>query len=240
MANIALPEVKAAFTLAAKVYDGVIKPAVAAKRLRAEAGLNINSARDFLAQFRCMMRGDVFKRTQSALALQYFLPQILSQRGQAAATNAVVAVWKHIEYYEDIEKTRLLKLRAIVSQFENSLSGPLPSQIYERKLSADVQLSRRDTSAERKKRLTNASKKPTIATATTNIFIRNRDVIAEVLERAAGVCEKCKRPAPFNRKSDQRPFLEVHHKIQLANDGEDTVENAIALCPNCHRQLHHG
>jgi 5-methylcytosine-specific restriction endonuclease McrA len=31
-----------------------------------------------------------------------------------------------------------------------------------------------------------------------------------------------------------------HHVKQLAHGGEDTVENAIAVCPNCHRKAHHG
>jgi len=34
--------------------------------------------------------------------------------------------------------------------------------------------------------------------------------------------------------------LEVHHKVPLAEGGDDTVENAIALCPNCHRHAHYG
>jgi 5-methylcytosine-specific restriction protein A len=34
--------------------------------------------------------------------------------------------------------------------------------------------------------------------------------------------------------------LEVHHKTPLSARGEDTVENAIALCANCHRELHYG
>ncbi|MGH8437576.1 MAG: HNH endonuclease [Pseudomonas sp.] len=33
---------------------------------------------------------------------------------------------------------------------------------------------------------------------------------------------------------------EVHHKVRLADGGLDTVENAIAVCPNCHRQAHFG
>ena len=32
----------------------------------------------------------------------------------------------------------------------------------------------------------------------------------------------------------------VRNKIFLSNDGEDTVENAEALCPNCHREKHYG
>ncbi|MGL6002403.1 MAG: HNH endonuclease, partial [Plesiomonas sp.] len=55
-----------------------------------------------------------------------------------------------------------------------------------------------------------------------------------------GCCQKCKNEAPFNRKSDGTPYLEVHHKIFLSDGGEDTVENSIALCPNCHRELHFG
>lgn len=57
---------------------------------------------------------------------------------------------------------------------------------------------------------------------------------------AKGICERCRKPAPFIRDNDNSPYLEVHHKIPLADGGDDTVENAIALCPNCHRQAHYG
>ena len=40
--------------------------------------------------------------------------------------------------------------------------------------------------------------------------------------------------------SDGLPFLEVHHLRQLADRGSDTVSNAVALCPNCHREAHYG
>lgn len=73
----------------------------------------------------------------------------------------------------------------------------------------------------------------------TQSFIRNPYVVAEVLLRARGKCEKCSEEAPFRRR-DGSPYLEVHHKIQLAFQGEDTVDNAEALCPNCHREQHFG
>ncbi len=34
--------------------------------------------------------------------------------------------------------------------------------------------------------------------------------------------------------------LEVHHVIRLADGGSDTINNSVALCPNCHRELHFG
>ncbi|MBU2965239.1 HNH endonuclease signature motif containing protein [Amphritea sp. 2_MG-2023] len=83
-------------------------------------------------------------------------------------------------------------------------------------------------------------KKPERKRVETTIFIRNPYVVAEVLDRARGNCERCKSAAPFLRKSDGSPYLEVHHKIPLSEDGDDTVENAVALCPNCHRELHFG
>jgi 5-methylcytosine-specific restriction protein A len=35
-------------------------------------------------------------------------------------------------------------------------------------------------------------------------------------------------------------YLEAHHIIALADDGKDTPENVIALCPKHHREAHFG
>lgn len=70
-------------------------------------------------------------------------------------------------------------------------------------------------------------------------YSRDVTVKAWTLRNANGRCECCGLPAPF-RTSDDMPFLEVHHVVTLAAGGPDTVENAVALCPNCHRRLHHG
>jgi len=70
-------------------------------------------------------------------------------------------------------------------------------------------------------------------------YQRDAAVKAWVLQQANGKCESCDQPAPFNG-SDGLPFLEVHHVRQLADDGSDTVTNAVALCPNCHREAHYG
>lgn len=96
------------------------------------------------------------------------------------------------------------------------------------------------TESERKSRLANAKKIPMRVIVASAQFVRNPDVVAQVLFRAAGRCERCREKAPFNRRKDDSPYLEVHHKLQLSQGGEDSVENAIALCPNCHRFEHFG
>jgi hypothetical protein len=108
------------------------------------------------------------------------------------------------------------------------------------KLEEGIEKARAGSRKERLKRLSQAQAKPNTTQVTSIAFIRNPDVIAEVLERAKGICEHCSCNAPFTRRRDNTPYLEVHHRIQLSEGGSDTVENAIAVCPNCHRELHYG
>lgn len=97
-----------------------------------------------------------------------------------------------------------------------------------------------DSTAARDKRLEKAPRIPTKRIVSVVAFVRNPDVVAATLLRADGSCERCKRAAPFVRRRDKTPYLEVHHITQLADHREDAVENAQALCPNCHRELHYG
>lgn len=73
--------------------------------------------------------------------------------------------------------------------------------------------------------------------ATSERYVRDPEVIAWVLREAAGECENCGSTAPFKRQSGE-PFLEVHHVRPLGEGGPDTIDNAAACCPNCHRKLH--
>ena len=69
------------------------------------------------------------------------------------------------------------------------------------------------------------------------IYIRNSKVAAYTKIRAAGICQLCGQPAPFKDK-DGEPFLENHHIVWLSRGGTDTIDNTVALCPNCHRKMH--
>lgn len=56
-------------------------------------------------------------------------------------------------------------------------------------------------------------------------------------KRAGGICQLCQEHAPFNNRAGE-PYLESHHIEWLSNGGEDSIENTVALCPNCHRKMH--
>ena len=85
-----------------------------------------------------------------------------------------------------------------------------------------------------------ATGKPASKNRIVSDFYRNSSVVAGAVARAEGSCEmpSCSR-ATFVRP-DGTTFLEVHHITPLAEGGDDTMENAAALCPTCHRELHYG
>ncbi len=82
------------------------------------------------------------------------------------------------------------------------------------------------------------SETPQKVDRTVSDFKRDPNVVRVTLERAKGTCERCRQPAPFKR-GDGTPYLEVHHVETLAEGGRDKPDNAVALCPNCHRFMHH-
>jgi hypothetical protein len=107
-------------------------------------------------------------------------------------------------------------------------------------LEARIKSSQSLTDAERIRKIAAAPDFPEQRQVISMTFDRNEHVIVSVLKRAKGICEKCRKKAPFIRRSNRSPYLEVHHTLPLCKGGKDKVENAVALCPNCHREEHHG
>lgn len=119
----------------------------------------------------------------------------------------------------------------IPSETEEALEAELIANIAKSRGLSDKALGRR---------LAGASAKPARVRVLSIGYRRNPDVIVAALRRAKGQCERCQNPAPFIRRSDGSPYLEVHHRKPLSQGGEDTLQNAAALCANCHREEHFG
>lgn len=222
------------------VYDAAMPLSDAINELASKGSMNRNSAKDYIRNFLQMMKGMEYQRTLNSRATEYFLASIYTDYGQQHLKLALESVQKHLDYYEGIGKSKQKSIREIVGNYwakvtsETSLENNL-NEFFEK-----VERSFDDGQEKRLIRLNAANRKPDVVTVQAVVYRRNPDVVAEVLFRASGYCERCKKHAPFSRGKDGTPYLEVHHKKQLANDGEDTLENAIALCPNCHRELHFG
>lgn len=139
------------------------------------------------------------------------------------------------EYSEELAKL-------VDPSTDTTLDAESPFNEFQDSFEARLAASMRRSSKERKKRIAAAPVRSEVPQrrVVRYEYVRNADVVAEALHRANGICEKCGDPAPFIRRLNGMPYLEVHHIVQLAHKGKDVLENTIAICPNCHREEHYG
>ena len=85
-----------------------------------------------------------------------------------------------------------------------------------------------------------ATGKPAKRKVTRKDYVRNPVIVQAALLRASGRCEMTGCKTQLFLREEGVPYLEVHHVIPLAEEGDDTLANAAALCPKCHREQHYG
>ena len=82
-----------------------------------------------------------------------------------------------------------------------------------------------------------SSKTSSYRQAISKQYTRNQSIARYTKLKANGICELCEKPAPFFDK-DGEPYLESHHVVWLERGGADSIDNTVALCPNCHKKMH--
>lgn len=230
-----------AYHSARAINSGQLPRAAAIENIVRE-GVPRGSAAIVVDGYLALRRGAVFKRALANPDMDRFLTGIGQDEGGEALATALNAFARHISYRESIghaqpgNRALYAKHVALISALAKAGRRIPTDDPFEE----EVLQARSDSAAARWKRLQAALQIPRRVPKIVFVFERNPDVVAEVLERAAGVCGICRTAAPFTRASDGTPYLEVHHRLPLALGGEDTVENAVAVCPNCHREQHYG
>jgi 5-methylcytosine-specific restriction protein A len=158
-------------------------------------------------------------------------PDGLRYRGQM-----VVADWN---WKDDVPDRNGNPRRAIVFDLialDDDLAAPTPTQDGPGEADARWTMPLDDL-RNRASRTLGQSASSTVARR--NVYLRSDDLKVYVLRRADGTCEGCDAPAPFVTKA-RRPYLEPHHTRRLSDGGPDDYHHVIALCPTCHRRVHHG
>jgi 5-methylcytosine-specific restriction protein A len=170
-------------------------------------------------------------RGYQAMGILHFLGLKAAFRGIFAGMTVDAAV---AALRSDFQETDLIVQHLIAE------SPEIDIEEFQRMDAAAVAQSRKKSSKTRKRQIKAATSPPEKAKVVSYTYRRNADVVAEALFRANGNCEACGSPAPFTRAADGTPYLEVHHVQPLSTGGLDTLDNVVALCPNCHRKAHFG
>jgi 5-methylcytosine-specific restriction protein A len=113
----------------------------------------------------------------------------------------------------------------------------LSEDIYENINQQRERFANRLSSEELKERAGRAKEVPGERNISAKRFERDPYVAEWAKRKANGICQLCNSPAPFITIQGD-PFLETHHITPLGQNGQDSIENTVALCPNCHRKMH--
>ncbi|GGX32882.1 hypothetical protein GCM10007242_44850 [Pigmentiphaga litoralis] len=165
------------------------------------------------------------------------LPILTFARDESTDRFTFYGAFRYQAIHREVDGSKWFEL---VRDMDNSLSNAMRASVADQLLKRQVQEALALPHRELEARANNAPPLPRKFVTQVTAFQRDPFVIAAALRRANGTCDMCKAPAPFLRSSDGSPYLEVHHIRRLADDGQDTLENVQALCPNCHRASHHG
>lgn len=135
-----------------------------------------------------------------------------------------------------------------LKQGDRVLIGSVGNEVFALKLStvsvteevAILELTQKASKQTILDRAKQAKGKPARRTTQRDDFVRNLYVVAGALLRANGQCEMPACTSTLFLKDDGKNYLEVHHVTPLGENGDDSLANAAALCPHCHRKLHFG
>ena len=146
------------------------------------------------------------------------------------------------EPYQEVQKGEdgvprkvwIFPLKVVQESATKAVDSSLIQTKYEEK---EKQAKRLDNETLARRAKESQSEKTSMRNAVTTIYERNAYVSEYAKRRANGICQLCEREAPFKNK-DGEPYLETHHIEWLSRGGTDTLDNTVALCPNCHRKMH--
>lgn len=174
--------------------------------------------------------------------LLYIQPKTKAPFNRLGRGNMGYLFFANQELYEfiinkivEVQKTendmqRVKELLDLVNQ-QNGSKNEFEEQMNFEEIKAK-QLSRKQLVEQAKKVKPNNSQK-----AETTVYYRSPYIKELVKQFANGKCQLCKKQAPFFDRNN-KPYLEEHHVKCLADEGTDTVDNVVAICPNCHRKVH--
>ena len=163
---------------------------------------------------------------------EVFSPKIYTYQGQVMLAGEPYQETQR-DFKKELRNVWIFPLKLVNEEIPTPLSEEsfekicLQREKYAHKLSID----------ELKERAGRSCEVPGERIVTVKRFERNPNVTILAKLRTNGICQLCQSHAPFITKQGD-PFLETHHIIPLGQNGKDTIDNTVALCPNCHRKMH--
>ena len=225
-----------AYELSKKVFEGQLSFKEGQSQLVGDNRMNPNSAADYINNFRCMLEGRRFTRTNNAFSMEYFFDNIYKDYGSPGLLNALTALRLHIEYYEDIQKVVMHKMRDIYSKY---LAVPIdtPDEQEQKEIIREIKKQHK-TKEEIANELRNLKPTdPEEVTINSKSFKRDNKTIALIKILRDFKCQIC---STTIKKKDGTFYVEAAHIEPKHRKGRETPDNILLLCPNHHKEFDFG
>lgn len=223
MSKITLVHIEKSYEIAVKVYTDKISLKKGLDIL-VDFGMNRNSASDYVYNYGCMIEGKLMTRNASIIGTRYYLKKIFEDNGTTGLENALVSLSRHLDYYEQVSKTNVIKRREVYQEF-------LKLVVSISKISYPNEIDENETFLEGK------SKKISV-----NIFERNPIARKKCIEHYGYKCQICEFDFQKVYGEIGENFIHVHHLIDISSINLEYKVNPILdlipVCPNCHAMLH--
>lgn len=225
-----------AYELSKQVFEGKLTFKEGQQQLVGDNRMNSNSAADYINNFRCMVEGRRFTRTNNAYSMEFFFDNIYKDYGSPGLSNALTALRLHIEYYEDIQKVVMHKMRDIYAKY---LAVPIdtPDEQEQKEIVREFK-NQNKTKQEIITELKNL--KPTDSeevTISSKSFKRDNRTIAQIKILRDFKCQIC---STTIKKKDGTFYIEAAHIEPKHRKGRETPDNILLLCPNHHKEFDFG
>jgi len=223
MAEITDKHIIILYEIAKDIYENKISQRDGLVKL-VNSGIKKSSASDYIYNYKCMMIGKLMTRNMNAPGTQYFLEKIYENDGKKGLQNALTSLSAHLDYYENVSKTNVVKRRKIYD-------------LFLKKLDNKSQYVFPDEIDEREKFLEGKSKKVFV-----NVFERNTAARQKCIDYYGYQCQICR--FDFEKKYGElgKNFIHVHHVVDISIIGNEyelnPISDLIPVCPNCHAMLH--
>jgi hypothetical protein len=225
-----------AYELSKMVFEGKLTFKEAQQQIVGDDRMNSNSAADYINNFRCMIEGKRFTRTNNAFSIEYFVDNIYKDYGSPGLSNALTALQLHVEYYEDLQKVVMHKMREILGKFSAIPTDTFDEQ-EQKEIIREIK-SQNKTKQQIINELNNLRQTdPEEVIINSKSFKRDNKTIAQIKIIRDFKCQIC---STSIRKKDGTFYVEAAHIEPKYRKGRETPSNILLLCPNHHKEFDFG
>jgi predicted restriction endonuclease len=228
-----------AYSIAKQVFEQEISFKEGRALLVRDNRMNANSASDFINNFRHMVNGERFTRTDNAYSTDYFLENIRKDYGLNTLAKALDALRQHFDYYEGVGKSKVIKKRLIWEKHNLHLikKDTNYDEIQQNEIDRSIQSLKwsKVQIISRLKSLTATDSE--YITLKSKVYKRDNYTIALIKKLRDYRCQICNTTILTKTGTN---YIEAAHIKAKHESGPETPGNILILCPNHHKEFDYG